>query len=57
MQINFNDAAGKTHSVSHDLNFASAKYETKHVITFKNPKAPSAILSDCAAAVQCQVTR
>ena len=44
MQINFNDAAGKTHSVSHDLNFASAKYETKHVITFKNPKAPSAIL-------------
>lgn len=44
MQINLTDAAGKTHTISHDLNFQTPKYETKHVITFKNPKAPSALL-------------
>jgi transcription initiation factor TFIID/TFIIF subunit len=32
------DHAGKVHSVLHDLNFANARYETKQIITFKNPK-------------------
>lgn len=32
------DAGGKTHEFLHDLNFQSAKYEVKHVITFKSPK-------------------
>ncbi|KAJ5783030.1 hypothetical protein N7457_004804 [Penicillium paradoxum] len=30
--------ADKTYTLSHDLNFASNRYESKHVITFKNPK-------------------
>ncbi|KKK12746.1 putative transcription initiation factor subunit (TAF30), partial [Aspergillus ochraceoroseus] len=37
MQIGLT-AADKEHSVSHDLNFSQARYESKHVITFKNPK-------------------
>jgi transcription initiation factor IIF auxiliary subunit len=36
--IEFKDLAGKTHSVLHDLNFANPRYETKQIITFKNPK-------------------
>jgi transcription initiation factor TFIID/TFIIF subunit len=38
------DHSGKTHSVSHDLNFQTAKYEVKHVINFKNPKVGSPLL-------------
>ncbi|KAK1146109.1 transcription factor TFIIF complex subunit Tfg3 [Aspergillus melleus] len=30
--------ADKEHSVLHDLNFAQSRYESKHSITFKNPK-------------------
>ncbi|EFE36872.1 uncharacterized protein ARB_04399 [Trichophyton benhamiae CBS 112371] len=33
-------APDKDHSITHDLNFQSSKYESKHVITFKNPKPP-----------------
>ncbi|KAI5300549.1 hypothetical protein KEM56_002367, partial [Ascosphaera pollenicola] len=28
----------KEHSITHDLNFASERYEVKHTLTFKNPK-------------------
>jgi len=34
------DLSGKDHNVVHDLNFASTRYELKHVIVFKNPKPP-----------------
>lgn len=34
------DLSGKSHNIVHDLNFANAKYETKQIITFKNPKGP-----------------
>ena len=37
--INLIDFAGKTHTMNHDLNFQTAKYEVKHVINFRNPKA------------------
>ncbi|KAL4802261.1 yeats family-domain-containing protein [Aspergillus unguis] len=30
--------ADKEYSIGHDLNFAQERYESKHVITFKNPK-------------------
>ncbi|KDB26348.1 hypothetical protein H109_01844 [Trichophyton interdigitale MR816] len=33
-------APDKDHSITHDLNFQSSKYESKHIITFKNPKPP-----------------
>ncbi|PYI24891.1 transcription initiation factor subunit [Aspergillus indologenus CBS 114.80] len=33
-------AADKKHFVTHDLNFAQARYESKHVMSFKNPKPP-----------------
>ncbi|RMD45019.1 hypothetical protein DV735_g30, partial [Chaetothyriales sp. CBS 134920] len=36
--IELHDAAGKSHSLSHDLNFQSSKYEVKHSMTFKNVK-------------------
>ncbi|KAB8270274.1 putative Ran-specific GTPase-activating protein 1 [Aspergillus minisclerotigenes] len=36
MQITLH--ADKDHYVTHDLNFAQTRYESKHVITFKNPK-------------------
>ena len=32
------DLGGKIHSIVHDLNFANPRYETKQIITFKNPK-------------------
>ncbi|KAK5060069.1 hypothetical protein LTR84_009953 [Exophiala bonariae] len=32
------DLSGKTHSIVHDLNFTQPRYETKHIINFKNPK-------------------
>lgn len=38
MTIVLTDVAGKDHSIQHDLHFREAHYETKHVITFKNPK-------------------
>ncbi|KAK2737567.1 hypothetical protein FQN57_007502 [Myotisia sp. PD_48] len=31
-------ASDKEHTITHDLNFQSNKYEAKHTITFKNPK-------------------
>ncbi|KAL3472969.1 RanBP1 domain-containing protein [Aspergillus californicus] len=31
--------ADKDQTISHDLNFAQGRYESKHVITFKNPKS------------------
>lgn len=31
-------AADKDHNITHDLNFASTRYESKHVVTFRNPK-------------------
>jgi len=33
------DVGGKDHTLIHDLNFATARYEHKHQITFKNPKS------------------
>ncbi|KAJ5587369.1 uncharacterized protein N7459_003134 [Penicillium hispanicum] len=36
MQIEF--TADKAHIIQHDLNFLQERYESKHVITFKNPK-------------------
>jgi transcription initiation factor IIF auxiliary subunit len=36
--MDLKDLGGKTHTVSHDLNFTNARYETKQIITFKNPK-------------------
>lgn len=30
---------GGKHTLNHDLNFAKAKYENKHTISFKNPSA------------------
>lgn len=38
LKIDLQDVSGKTHEFLHDLNFQQAKYEVKHVITFKNPK-------------------
>lgn len=38
LRIHMKDAGGKTHEFLHDLNFQNARYEVKHVITFKNPK-------------------
>jgi transcription initiation factor IIF auxiliary subunit len=38
LQIELKDLSGKIHSLVHDLNFAQAKYETKQIINFKNPK-------------------
>ncbi|KAJ5747468.1 uncharacterized protein N7511_009164 [Penicillium nucicola] len=32
--------ADKSYTIGHDLNFAQNRYESKHVITFKNPKPP-----------------
>ena len=40
LEIILTDAAGKDHSIMHDLNFAQQRYETRHVIAFKNPKPP-----------------
>ncbi|KAJ9318967.1 hypothetical protein DTO271D3_555 [Paecilomyces variotii] len=36
MQITLH--ADKDHIITHDLNFQSNRYESKHVLTFKNPK-------------------
>ncbi|KAJ5678008.1 Transcription initiation factor TFIID subunit 14 [Penicillium maclennaniae] len=36
MQIEF--VADKSHIIQHDLNFAQERYESKHVVVFKNPK-------------------
>ncbi|KAJ5101800.1 hypothetical protein NUU61_004022 [Penicillium alfredii] len=36
MQIEL--TADKSHTINHDLNFAQTRYESKHVIVFKNPK-------------------
>ncbi|KXG47391.1 SAS complex, SAS5 subunit/transcription initiation factor IID, subunit 14 [Penicillium griseofulvum] len=30
--------ADKSYTIQHDLNFAQTRYESKHVLTFKNPK-------------------
>ena len=38
LRIDLKDLSGKPHNVVHDLNFANARYETKQIITFKNPK-------------------
>jgi transcription initiation factor IIF auxiliary subunit len=38
LEIVLTDAQGKDHPVLHDLNFGQERYETKQVITFKNPK-------------------
>lgn len=38
MTIDLKDLFGKTHSIVHDLNFTQPRYETKHIINFKNPK-------------------
>ncbi|KAL4904852.1 hypothetical protein BDW74DRAFT_153626 [Aspergillus multicolor] len=38
MSIGLTAADNKEHTIGHDLNFASSRYESKHVITFKNPK-------------------
>ena len=39
MVLTLVDWSGKSHNVNHDLNFQTAKYEVKHVINFRNPKA------------------
>ena len=31
-------AADKDHVITHDLNFLESRYESKHVVVFKNPK-------------------
>ncbi|KAJ5152334.1 hypothetical protein N7492_010629 [Penicillium capsulatum] len=36
MQIEF--VVDRSYFINHDLNFASNRYESKHVLTFKNPK-------------------
>jgi len=38
IEITLTDLAGKDHPITHDLNFATERYEHKHVLTFKNPK-------------------
>lgn len=43
IEMYLTDLAGKEHSFKHDLNFANERYETKQVITFKNPKGDLAI--------------
>lgn len=43
MQIVMTDAAGKSHTFIHDLNFQQAKYEVKHQLIIKNPKAGTEI--------------
>lgn len=40
LSITFTDLSGKDHPIIHDLNFSQNRYETKHVIIFKNPKPP-----------------
>jgi transcription initiation factor TFIID/TFIIF subunit len=37
------DLSGKEHAFKHDLNFGQDRYETKQVVTFKNPKGELAI--------------
>ena len=44
MQLTLVDFSGKSHTISHDLNFQTAKYEVKHVLNFRNPKAGSPLL-------------
>ena len=36
IDLNTSEKGGKT-TLAHDLNFASARYESKHPVTFKNP--------------------
>ena len=38
MGVELKDLSGKVHPIVHDLNFQNNKYETKQIITFKNPK-------------------
>lgn len=38
LAIEMKDLGGKVHHITHDLNFANARYETKQIIAFKNPK-------------------
>ncbi|KAJ9501288.1 transcription factor TFIIF complex subunit Tfg3 [Exophiala xenobiotica] len=38
LMIELKDLAGRLHNIVHDLNFSNARYETKQIITFKNPK-------------------
>ena len=46
LNIALTDISGKEHSIMHDLNFGSERYESKFVISFKNPKG------DLAAALR-----
>lgn len=39
MLIDLHTEKGGKHTVPHDLNFASPRYEVKHTITFRNPNA------------------
>jgi transcription initiation factor IIF auxiliary subunit len=41
MQIILTDLSGKSHTYIHDLNFQSSKYDIKHQLILKNPKAGS----------------
>jgi transcription initiation factor IIF auxiliary subunit len=41
MNILLTDLSGKTHTITHDLNFQQSKYEVKHVLVLKNPKSGS----------------
>jgi transcription initiation factor IIF auxiliary subunit len=43
IEITLTDLAGKDHPITHDLNFATERYEHKHVLTFKNPKGELAV--------------
>lgn len=38
LQVELKDLSGKAHTILHDLNFATPRYETKQIIAFKNPK-------------------
>ena len=51
LQIGLTDLSGKEHNISHDLNFQSERYESKFVITFKNPKLELAAALRASGAV------
>jgi transcription initiation factor IIF auxiliary subunit len=43
VEITMTDVSGKEHQIKHDLNFGQERYDSKQVITFKNPKGELAV--------------
>lgn len=39
LSLELKDLSGRIHTIVHDLNFQTPRYETKQIINFKNPKS------------------